>query len=119
MTVANKENNIREVKIDPEFENLMRPLSKTEFSKLEALILKEGCRDPIVLWGDTIVDGHNRYRICKIHNIKPPFTNIEFSDREEARIWIRQNQDGRRNRTDQEITYDLGKEYESEKKSRI
>jgi hypothetical protein len=28
-----------------------------------------GCRDALVLWGDVLVDGHNRYGICTKHGI--------------------------------------------------
>jgi N6-adenosine-specific RNA methylase IME4 len=85
------------VKIDQEFKSLIPPLSDEEYKLLEESILNEGCRDAIVIWNGTIVDGHNRYEICTKHNI--PFKTVEkeFSDRGEAKIWIAQNQIGRRN----------------------
>ena len=50
--------------IDPEFESLVPPLSQEEYSQLEANILRDGCRDPITIWDNVILDGHNRYKIC-------------------------------------------------------
>ena len=54
------------MQIDDEFKNLIPLLTNEEFNQLEENILKEGCREPIVLWNDTIVDGHNRYEIHKV-----------------------------------------------------
>ena len=57
------------LKIDKEFKTLIRPLSPKEYEQLEANILADGCRDPIVTWHGYIIDGHNRYEICRKHNI--------------------------------------------------
>lgn len=85
------------VKIDLEFKNLIPPLTEEERKGLEESLLKEGCRDALVLWGDTLIDGHNRYEICKMHNI--PFETVqrEFFNRQAAIEWIILNQFGRRN----------------------
>jgi len=71
--------------------------SKEEYAQLEENILKDGCRDPLVLWNNTLVDGHNRYGICSKHGI--PFKTIEreFDSTEDSRVWIIQNQFGRWN----------------------
>lgn len=86
-----------EIRIDQEFKNLIPPLTNEEFSGLEAAITAEGCRDPLVVWGDVLVDGHNRYEICQKHGI--PFQTVQkdFADRNDAIIWIIKNQFGRRN----------------------
>lgn len=39
--------------------------------------LKDGIRDPLVIWNGTIVDGHNRFRIAHEHNL--PFLIKEMS----------------------------------------
>jgi len=87
------------LKIRDDFKNLIPPLSAEEFELLEASIKREGCRDPIITWNDTIIDGHNRYAICIKHNI--PFKTIEhsFEDDDEAKLWIIENQMARRNLT--------------------
>lgn len=85
------------MQIDEEFKNLIPKLSAEEFKQLEENIIKEGCREAIIVWNDTIIDGHNRYEICKKNNIEFKTTNKEFPDREETKKWIIENQFGRRN----------------------
>lgn len=86
-----------QLKIDPEFQNLIPPLSDEEFRQLEENIRAEGCRDSLVTWNGVIVDGHNRYKICLENGISFKKEEKEFSDREEAIEWIIRNQFGRRN----------------------
>jgi hypothetical protein len=83
--------------IDNEFKNLIPPLTPEEFAGLKQSLMSEGCRDPLVLWGDILIDGHNRYDICTRKNI--PFQTVqrEFADRNAAIEWIILNQFGRRN----------------------
>lgn len=83
--------------IDQEFQSLIPPLSDDEYKGLEKSILAEGLREPIITWNGTIIDGHNRYAICDEHGI--PFTQVEheFPSRDAAKIWIIENQFGRRN----------------------
>jgi 16S rRNA G966 N2-methylase RsmD len=83
--------------IDPEFKSLIPPLAPDELAQLEINILADGCRDPLVLWGDILIDGHNRYEICKRHDISFSTRQMEFSDRSHAIEWIICNQFGRRN----------------------
>lgn len=86
-----------EIRIDDEFKDLIPALSAEEYAGLEESVLRDGCRDALVLWGDTLVDGHNRYEICRKHGI--PFRTVqkEFSDRNAAIVWMIQNQLARRN----------------------
>lgn len=83
--------------IDKEFKSLIPPLTQDEYAGLEESILKEGCRDAIVVWGETLIDGHNRYEICTKHGIPFKTMNAEFPDRQAAVEWIILNQLGRRN----------------------
>ena len=85
------------MKIDVEFQSLIPPLTYEEKKMLEESILNEGCRDAIVLWGDTIIDGHNRYEICTKHGIPFETVNREFESRNDVIEWIIKNQFGRRN----------------------
>ena len=96
-----------EIRIDKEFESLIPPLSKDEFKQLEENILKEGIRDPLIVWAvpagyKILLDGHNRYKIAKKHNIDFRIKEMKFNsldDRKEAIAWICNNQLGRRNIT--------------------
>lgn len=83
--------------IDEEFQALVPPLSVDEYNALEQNIIDDGCRDALVTWNDLIIDGHNRYKICKEHGLNFLTTEKSFEDREEAKIWIKKNQLGRRN----------------------
>ncbi|MGL6193911.1 MAG: hypothetical protein ACRC2T_03720 [Thermoguttaceae bacterium] len=85
--------------INEELKNLLPPLSDAEFKGLEEQILREGCRDRLIVWDGTLIDGHHRYAICTKHNIDYGVTEFTFSDINEAKLWIFTNQDNRRNLT--------------------
>ena len=88
------------MKIDREFADLIPPLTEEEYKGLEQSILAEGCRDALVIWNDTLVDGHNRYRICTEHNIAYLTVTKDFEDRNAAMLWMMNNQLSRRNLND-------------------
>lgn len=83
--------------IDDDFRSLIPPLTDDEYSRLERSIIAEGVRDPIITWNGTIVDGHNRYRICQEHGIAFKTAEIVFGSKDAAKIWIIENQFARRN----------------------
>jgi len=85
------------IHIDEEFKALIPPLSADERAQLEANIIAEGCRDAIVTWQGVIVDGHNRHEICTRNNIDYRTVEREFATRDDVKLWIVQNQFGRRN----------------------
>ena len=85
------------INIDEEFRSLIPPLTEAEYKILEESVLKEGCREPLTIWNNIILDGHHRYKICTEHNIPFKTQEIELSSREEAKVWIINNQLGRRN----------------------
>ena len=111
--------NLSALKVDPEFQGKIPPLTFEELNQLEANILRDGrIINPIIVWEGLIVDGHNRFTIAKKHP-EIPFTVHEkaFSSRYEAIIWICKNQLGRRNLTPEQKKYLIGKQYEAEKKA--
>jgi hypothetical protein len=86
--------------IDPELEALCPALSEDERTRLEKIIAADGCRDSIVLWAGhskTVIDGHNRYRICE--KLKKDFKTVAlpFKTKDEVKAWMLRNQMGRRN----------------------
>lgn len=85
--------------IDDEFKNLLPPLSDEDYMGLQESLKKEGCRDPLVIWGDILVDGHNRYQICTENGISFQIVQRDFKDRNEVILWIISNQLSRRNLT--------------------
>ena len=102
--------------IDEEFKALLPALDKDTYSMLEENIIQNGCRDSIVLWGDILIDGHNRYEICSKHDI--PFNTIsrDFDSREETLIWIISTQVSRRNLTPLQLSHFRGLHYMADKR---
>ncbi len=95
MSYANKD-----LKIDKEFESWIPPLTKEEFEQLQENCCNDGIREPICIWNDLIIDGHNRFKISK-DNGWLDFDTIDyterFQDRHDVLTWILLNQAGRRN----------------------
>jgi N6-adenosine-specific RNA methylase IME4 len=87
------------IAIDPEFKALIPPLTPSEFPSLEASIVAEGCRDPLVLWDGLLLDGHNRYSICRKHHLPFHTTSLSLSGRDDAKKWVFRNALSRRNLT--------------------
>ena len=78
------------LKIDPEFKNLIPPLTTEEYAGLEESILHEGCRDALIVWGDTLIDGHIPFEIMEMF----------FPSRDDVKLWMLKNQLSRRNLSD-------------------
>jgi hypothetical protein len=139
-----------EIVIDDEFRSLIPPLQPEEFRQLEANIIADGCREPLILWSlspqacedceedgghspgfefgihdpqdpylrdywswkclqddlhevsgtHVLVDGHNRFEICKRNNIQFDTVFMQFENRNAAMLWMIDNQFGRRNLAD-------------------
>ena len=108
--------NLNALKVDPEFQGKIPPLTFEELNQLEANILRDGrIINPIIVWEGLIVDGHNRFIIAKKHP-EIPYTvhETEFANRYEAIIWICKNQLGRRNLTPEQKKFLIGKQYSVE-----
>ena len=104
------------LKIDPEFQSQIPPLTDDEFKQLEENILKEGkLISPLIVWNNTLVDGHNRYEIVQEHpEISFSTMPLPFESREEVLAWICKNQLGRRNLTPEQKKFLIGKQYSVE-----
>ena len=77
------------------------PLTSEEHEALERSLLNEGCRDALVLWGDLLIDGHNRYAICQKHDL--PFETMQsklFKDIDDVHLWMIEQHLGRRSVSD-------------------
>ncbi len=77
------------------------PLTPEEYAALERSLLAEGCRDALVLWGDVLVDGHNRYGICQKHGL--PFRTLQstlFQSMDDVHLWMIEQHLGRRSVSD-------------------
>jgi hypothetical protein len=87
--------------VNEELKAYIDPLTPEEHEALERSILTEGCRDALVLWGDVLVDGHNRYAICQKHGL--PFQTVQntrFQSIEDVHLWMIDQHLGRRSISD-------------------
>jgi hypothetical protein len=104
--------------IDTEFASICPPLTDEEYRTLEASIIKENCRDALVVWEghNILLDGHNRLRICTENGIEYKTISIPLPNREAAINWIILNQLGRRNLHPDAASLLRGKLYNSQRK---
>ena len=87
--------------VNEELKAYIDPLTPEEHDALERSILAEGCRDALALWGDVLVDGHNRYGICQKHGL--PFQTVQntrFQSMEDVHLWMIDQHLGRRSVSD-------------------
>jgi hypothetical protein len=87
--------------VNEELKAYIDPLTPDEHEALERSLLAEGCRDALVLWGDVLVDGHNRYGICQKHGL--PFQTVQnsrFQSMEDVHLWMIDQHLGRRSVSD-------------------
>ncbi len=87
--------------VNEELKAYIDPLTPDEHDALERSLLAEGCRDALVLWGDVLVDGHNRYGICQKHGIA--FKTLQsdvFKSMDDVHLWMIDQHLGRRSVSD-------------------
>ena len=108
--------------VKKELESFIVPLSNEEYAQLENNIIAEGCRDPLMVWSENdsyvLIDGHNRFKICNKHSISFDVKELKFNNEEEVRLWMLNNQLGRRNLTPDQLSYYRGLKYQSLKNQR-
>jgi hypothetical protein len=103
-----------------------------ELSQLETNIVKNGCKDALLLWETTqqvidensvtpdapayiLVDGHNRFKICKAREINFNIQVMRFESLKDVKDYMIDLQLGRRNLTPQQASYFRGLRYNIEK----
>ena len=87
--------------VQEDLKTYIDPLTPDEHDALERSLLAEGCRDALVLWGDILVDGHNRYGLCQKHGL--PFNTVQntrFKTLEDVHLWMIDQHLGRRSVSD-------------------
>ena len=87
--------------VQEDLKSYIDPLTPDEHDALERSLLAEGCRDALVLWGDILVDGHNRYGLCQKHGL--PFNTVQntrFRTIEDVHLWMIDQHLGRRSVSD-------------------
>ncbi|MEG0920722.1 MAG: plasmid replication/partition related protein [Comamonas sp.] len=90
-----------DIVVNEDLKAYIDPLTPDEYASLERSILAEGCRDALVLWGDVLIDGHNRYGICQKHGL--PFNTVQnthFQSMADVHLWMIDQHLGRRSVSD-------------------
>jgi N6-adenosine-specific RNA methylase IME4 len=112
-----------ELVILPEIKARLFPLREEELRELERSVLEEGIRDPLVVWRKDgrliLVDGYHRYELAKKHGLSFQIVEREFRDLDEVLIWVDRNQLGRRNLTDEQRAFVMGRLYKTVKRDPI
>jgi hypothetical protein len=111
---------------------LIPPLQAPEYEQLSRNILKEGCREPLIIWQTTkgvidgtledttlnvLIDGHNRYEICKKNGLEFKVALRDFHTLQEVRDFMIDNQLGRRNLSPEQMSYLRGLKYRNERQA--
>lgn len=108
------------MKVDREFAARIPKLKPSELAALEASIVSEGCRDPLVVWSrdgkdDVLVDGHNRKAICDRLGVPYKTTPMAFDNRQAVIDWMLRHQLGRRNLSKEAAADLIGQVYNQRK----
>lgn len=110
-----------ELVIDEGFKRQLVPLTPVERGMLEESLIRDGCYDNLKVWGDggdlILIDGHNRYELCKENDIAFNYDKMSFSSRSEVEEWIDRNQAARRNITPDDYKILTGRIYNRRKKA--
>jgi len=91
------------LKINNKFKELLPPLTEDQKAGLEQDILLHGCLEPLIIWNDTLIDGHHRYDICQKHDITYEIRNMQFDSEMDTMYWCWSNQKNRRNLSKYEL----------------
>lgn len=86
-----------DIDVNEELKAYIEPMTPEEYEALERSIVAEGCRDALVLWGTTLIDGHHRYAICQKYGL--PFQTVQhpnFGSMDDVRLWMIDQHLGRR-----------------------
>jgi hypothetical protein len=115
------------ITVIPELESLIPPLNPDEAKQLEVNLIRNGCREALLVWTTTqnivnplsqsitpvyvLVDGHNRFRICQKNKIDFQIHLVSYKNMQEVREFMIDNQIGRRNLTPEQASYLRGMKY--------
>lgn len=107
-----------EINIDPEFRDLLPKLDEKTRDILARNIGDAGRCDPLTVWGNILIDGHNRLDICTKQHIAYETVSAPswVETRADAIKWIIDNARGRRNMTKDQFDIVMGKYYNHSRK---
>jgi transcriptional regulator with XRE-family HTH domain len=83
--------------INEELRDLIPSLTNEEYRGLEKSIIEDGCLNPIIVWDNVVVDGHNRFEICQQHGVAFNILEKQFADMNAVKAFMIEHQLSRRN----------------------
>jgi len=131
--LSSEENIKSQIVILDQLRDLIPPLTVDELHQLELNILKHGVKDPLSIWETTaaiaqiddsntpvfvLIDGHNRYDICKKNRLDYRINLLKFASLDEVKDYMIDFQLGRRNLTPEQASYLRGLRYLQQKSMR-
>ena len=102
-----------DIVINSRIKNALPRPSAGALAELETSLLQgyNEALGPVVLWkyeGENIViDGHNRKELCEKHGIKFPTAFMKFESLDEAVLWVKVHQVGKRNLSEDQTTVEV------------
>ena len=103
-----------ELKIDADIQRLKQPLSKVALTELRQQLLSFGCHEPLLIWNGIIIDGANRYDVCKGNNIAFSTESAPVTSKDEAIVFVCKQQLLREDLTNEMRKYLIGRLYRAE-----
>ncbi len=131
--LSSEENIKSQIVVIDQLRDLIPPLTVDELHQLELNILKHGVKDPLSIWETTaaiaqiddsntpvfvLIDGHNRYDICKKNRLDYRINLLKFASLDEVKDYMIDFQLGRRNLTPEQASYLRGLRYLQQKSMR-
>lgn len=131
--LSSEENIKSQIVILDQLRDLIPPLTGDELHQLELNILKHGVKDPLSIWETTaaiaqiddsntpvyvLIDGHNRYDICKKNRLDYRINLLKFTSLDEVKDYMIDFQLGRRNLSPEQASYLRGLRYLQQKSMR-
>lgn len=107
-----------ELKKDEDLQRLKQPLSVEAQLELKQYLLSYGCNEPILVWGDIIIDGANRYDICKSNSISFRTIDANITSKDEAYVLVCKQQLLREDIVYEMRKYLIGRLYRAEVNSK-
>lgn len=106
----------RKFKISKDIRELITAPTPHERAQLIANIERDGIREPLTVGiidgsDPVLLDGYNRYSIAKAKGLPFKIKTLRFNNIQEAHNWVINNQLGRRNITEEQRRYLIGKLY--------
>jgi hypothetical protein len=107
-------------RVEARFRELVPPPPPDELARLEARLLAEPCREPLVVWKEqgVLLDGHHRYDFLSLVGRDYPVVEHSFADVEAAAAWVWEVHYGRRSLTPECKSYLRGRQYNALKGKR-